>query len=170
MSRLIYGLLGSSAWAPPDPLSLSERLQAEVKVQKSTRTPVAVISYTTPDRQLGIDLLTALHQETESLMKDNARVVSEAKVLFLSKLIASTPSVSVNSAIMQSEIRSQITAAISQSPVPFAAQFIAKPGAPVLPNRTILIILPAVCGVLALLAYVCALLFLAWREKGFPLQ
>jgi hypothetical protein len=169
ITRAIYSLMGAPAWEPPSPLDLSTRLSTMISVEKSARSPVATVSVRTGDRAFGIALLVAVHSQAEAIMKYSARTRSEIKAQFLMNLLSKTPGVGVNDAIVQAEIRNQIAAAVTRSPVPFAAEFIAAPDAPLVPDRRSRLTFPLFLGLLGAIGTLAYLLLRHWRDMGSPL-
>ena len=164
----ISGLLGISAWSPPDAWRLSALLAGMVTTKKDGRNPIARISVRTNDRQLGINLLQSLHEETEAALKQSALERSETKAKYLLSVVEQTSVNDLSGQIRQTLTRTQMSAALSRSPVPFAAEFIAPPDGPASPSLTPKVVAMLAAAFACTLLAVLGLLFLEWRKLGYP--
>lgn len=168
VKKTIFSLVGAPAWSPPSPLRLSQLLTAMLVINKTLQSPIATVSVRLPDRALGITLLKAVDHETEAAMKEQAYRMSREKVKYLSEFASNAPA-GVGDAMVQTEVRSLVAATLTQSPVPFGAEFISSPDAPSIPDRKPLLLIPLVTGALTTLFAFGALLYFRWQRLGFPL-
>lgn len=168
IKKALFALVGAPGWSPPSPLRLSQLLTGMLIINKALQQPVATVSVRLPNRQLSIAILKAVDAETEKVMKQQAYLLNKEKVKYLGQFVSSAP-LGVGDVIVQTEIRSLIASTLTQSPIPFGAEFISSPDAPTTPDRKPLLLIPLVTGVLAALLSFCAMLYVRWQRLGFPL-
>lgn len=130
----IYRLFDAKPWAPPTPFDLAQFLQRAMKIDKDFRDPVATVSITLPDRALAISLLTAVHEEAERILKEDARKRAAAKVRFMDQLAAQSQKRDVQQSIGDLLLRDILADSLADAPIPFAADFISSPDAPLRPS------------------------------------
>jgi hypothetical protein len=169
ITRFIDGLLGIQSWSPPDPLRLSETLGGIITSKKDLRDPIAVISTRSPDRQLAVDLLTAIHDESEASMRASAVAIRNTQAEYLEELLKRTQNLSISDAVTQGQVRELIGAALSRSPAPFAADFISPPSAPAYPDHKVRQLTPVLMGIIGFVATFVFLLVREWWSTSFRL-
>ncbi|MFZ1989597.1 MAG: hypothetical protein WAW96_07465 [Alphaproteobacteria bacterium] len=158
IKNFVYGLVGASAWAPPDAWRLSQLLGGMVHIEKNGRNPIATISIRGRDRKFGIELLYVLHEEAESILKAEAYDRSENKAKFLLDMMEHTSALDLATQIGEVQLRNRMSAALSRSPVPFAAEFISPPDGPARASALPHLLAPIIVAIIFVLATLLALL------------
>ncbi|MGC8537213.1 MAG: hypothetical protein ACP5QR_17135 [Rhizomicrobium sp.] len=143
----LYSVVGATAWEPPTPLTLKAYL-ANVSITADRQDPVATITVSNKSRKLAIEILTVIHHEAEYILKTQAERRSAVKAKFLTRLLRNSHLVDVAQTVASEAVRNEISAAISKAPVPFAAEFISPPNAPMLPDQKPRIFAPFVISAL----------------------
>ncbi len=154
--RLIDSFLGIHIWSPPDAIRLADTLDGWLVVSKDIRQPIATIEVKSPNRQLALDVLQTVHDESEAAIKASAQATRDANADYLASLLRRTSTISISDAVAESQIREEIASALSRSPAPFAAQYISPPNVPTFPDHRVrqnMPILMALVGLLAALGY-----------------
>ena len=150
LRSIVYRMVGARPWSPPSTLELAAFLHG-VDVEPDRRTPVAIVTLQMRDRALALEILTVLHDEAESVLKNEATVRSSIKADFLERMASNSRAVDVSQTVATAEIRNEIAATVSRAPVPFAAEYISPPTAPALPSQFGRVLAPLAVAVLALL-------------------
>jgi uncharacterized protein involved in exopolysaccharide biosynthesis len=85
LSKTARTLLGvpSDDWTPPDGEDLQLVISRTVSVVRTRTSPVVTISMVTPDPVLGRDLLLALHNATDRMLRQRVLVRTEDNIRYL---------------------------------------------------------------------------------------
>ncbi|WP_142849676.1 Wzz/FepE/Etk N-terminal domain-containing protein [Telmatospirillum sp. J64-1] len=76
-------LLGLPGWTPPDAHDLAAYLGRKVTVEKLPESGLRALTFSHPQRDFAIRLLTLLHQEIDAQLREEAIARSEERILYL---------------------------------------------------------------------------------------
>jgi uncharacterized protein involved in exopolysaccharide biosynthesis len=126
--------LGLKEWAPPDGFAIARYLSTHVSIVANKDAKLITISTWTQDPELGKALITLICSRADQMVKQMAKERFAAKVTFLQTAIAESNVEETRKALAQALAKAETDDIYSQSNLPFAAEFLAPPAGPTMPQ------------------------------------
>jgi len=161
--RKIYGALGRPLSETPTVWDLRERIEKLLVITEIKKTAFREISVELADRQLGLDLLTKLHDEADELVRQDQKERTTAYLGYLESTIDTVTNSDNRKALTDLISENQRTMLLINAPQPFAAQVIDPPVASVTPTNPSLVKIILIFAGLGLVAGVFLALSIEWR-------
>ncbi len=168
LERWGTALIGRAGWAPPEPEDLAARVGQRLWIDPVGITAMRRLSLRHRDRAVALDLLAAVHRETDELLRETAGTRAEAHIGYLNAQLGR---------VTLSEHRHGLTVLLSQQErdrmlirvaLPYAADPIEPPTAPLRPDwPNPMLILPVVAAA-GLFGALLVVFLRAGRAGGEP--
>lgn len=177
ISRTVKGGVGIYVppWQPPDAARVNDFLQGAVTVSRSLISPVVTISVQAGDRQFGADLIDALHNTVDGILRRRTLARVSGYVDYLNRLIQNATIVEYRAALADTIMQQEKSRMVAASSSPYAADIFSRPtpsrvptspkGLSVLATYTILGIVIAVIGAILHDRFPVYWQFLAWPRR-----
>lgn len=132
--RALRTLVGMTAWAPPDADMLVRYLDERVRVEIVGGTPMRRVSFAHPDRDTAVAVLVALHATADGILRDEAARRTAVEMDHVRARLDRTTTEEHRAALVAMLGERERAAMMLPIGLPFAADRIVPPAAPVLPD------------------------------------
>ncbi len=134
IKRMLFGVIGRTAWAPPGADALSEQLTNNVSIAPSKENAYIVIEYKTYDATFGKNLLGWLHAEADANMRARDVNSTDSRIQFLKYMLTQTENVAEQQAINRMIMFNVNKLLNVKNNLPYAMEVIAAPMSTDLPR------------------------------------
>jgi hypothetical protein len=167
VTGLVKGIFGVPVepWHPPGGDELHTYIEKNLSIVKTRTSPVVTITLATPDRQLGMDVLWALHNTVDQMLRQRQLKRSDQYIEYLTKELTTVTATELRQAIIDGLSEQEKVKMMASSNVPFVADPFGHPIPSTLPTSPKLLF---VLGVAIFLGLVIGVLAALIRE--FVLQ
>lgn len=139
----LRGMLGLPSWTPPDAHSLVGFLKENL-VARSVGSGMMSLTLRYGDREEGIRILAIIFQEADDMVRERSIQRLTAATGYISGRLNANLNVDHKMALIELLKDNEIRAMLATSDLPYAAQVIDRPAAPMMPSS------PSVVRILAL--------------------
>jgi hypothetical protein len=148
-----FGGQAERPWTPPDAARLQAWIYTNVKIDQKVKTPIVTLSVAGTDPQFARVLLTSLHAEVDTWVRNRSLDRTRANIAYLNRRLPDVTQADHREAIITTLSDQQQRAMTASNPAPFAAEpfgaatVSAQPTAPrQLPILLVSVILGALAG------------------------
>jgi hypothetical protein len=146
-------------WQPPDSVRVEEYLDANIGVSRSLTTPVVDVYISTLDKQFGVDLLTALNDSVDGILRRRTLQRATGYIAYLNERIAQATVVEYRESLAETIVQQEKIRMAASSGSPYAADIFSRPTAsrmPTSPNATLILTLGVMLGAFVALSELIA--------------
>jgi hypothetical protein len=124
----------SVAWQPPGPQHLQEFLQRRINVKSERQSSIYAISISTPDRELGIELLRALNLAVDHIIRLRTLDRTDQYIGYLGEKLRNVAVLDYRSALLSALAQQEGIRMMASSNVSFAVETFGEPVSSALPT------------------------------------
>jgi hypothetical protein len=162
----LKGLVGLPDWTPPTPIDLARYIREHVTVEEKEESALRILSFSHKDRDFAIRFLTALHRETDDLLRTEAIRRSSAQIAYLKEKLRTLTVQEQRQTFIDLLSEQEKTMVLLQVGLPFTAAEIDPTSAPIRPTfpKPKLALVLGTIGGFILGCIIALVLFLRRRE------